>query len=324
MQTDLEDSNESFSLPESAVTVTIPQDADGERADKALAGLFPEWSRERLQGCFSAGQVWLNGRPIPKRSRLSAGALVTLVLPEPVPSQLEPVAMPLDVLYEDAWVLVINKASGVVVHPGAGVCEPTLCHGLLHYTGGKLASAGGEQRPGVVHRLDRDTSGAIVFAKTDAAYFALVRAFSARDTLKEYRCITRGTPVQDEGTIDKPIDRHPVNRVKMTARAQGKPARTDWHVLERFRADSFAYLHCRIHTGRTHQIRVHLSEMGCPIWGDTVYGCKKGKQETDFPGRFLRHAWPLVFPHPQENRVVDVEAPLPLEFTSRLERLREA
>ncbi len=313
-----------FVLPEEAVSVTIPPEADGQRADKALAGLFAEWSRERLQECFAAGQVWRDGTAIPKRVKVAAGEVLSVVLPEPVDTQVEPVAMDLTVLFEDEAVVVLNKESGVVVHPGAGVREPTLCHGLLHHTGGQLARAGGEQRPGVVHRLDRDTSGAIVFAKTDAAYYALVKAFSERRTMKEYRCITVGAPKLDSGTILKAIDRHPVNRVKMAVSEKGKAAHTDWRVLGRFAGGRYAYVHCRIHTGRTHQIRVHLSDLGCPIWGDTTYGYKPVKDETDPPSRFLLHAEHLAFPHPVSGETVDLHAPLPAEFTRRLEQLRAA
>lgn len=309
-------------IPQGAVSAVIPLKADGARADKALAGLFPDWSRERLQESFAAKQVWRDGRDIQKRTRVQAGDTLTLVLPEPIDTRVQAFEMPLEILYEDEVVVVVNKASGVVVHPGAGVRMPTLCHGLLHHTGGQLARAGGEQRPGVVHRLDRDTSGAIVFAKTDSAYYEMVKAFSERLTLKEYRCLVVGAPKLDSGTVQKPIGRHPVNRVKMTVRESGKPAHTDWRVLERFAHGRYAYVHCRIHTGRTHQIRIHLSDLGCPIWGDSIYGYQPAKDESDPPGHFLLHAEHLAFPHPLSGKRIDLHAPLPEAFTQRLAQLR--
>lgn len=307
-------------VPDEAVSVTVPESGGGKRADRVLADLFPEWSRERLQGCFDAGNVWRDGQLIQKKTRVATGEVLTLVLPVLKPAAANPVAMPLEVLYEDEAVVVVNKESGLVVHPGNGVDEPTLVHGMLHYTGGGLALAGGEERPGVVHRLDRDTSGAIIFAKTDEAYYALTKAFAGRALVKEYLALICGSPKGDSGSIQKAIDRHPVHRVKMAVSPKGRHAHTDWQVLARY-GGRYALLRCRIHTGRTHQIRVHLSDMGCPIWGDTVYGWKPAKGERNPPPRFLLHAWHLIFPHPDGKSRVEVWAKPPEVFSGRLAAL---
>ncbi|WOO42762.1 RluA family pseudouridine synthase [Rubellicoccus peritrichatus] len=303
---------------EDIVEIEMLKENDGQRADKALATHFPDISRERLKVCFDAGQVWREGVALQRKTRIAEHDRVSVILPVQKPTTVEPVEMPLDVLFEDESIVVINKVSGVVVHPGNGVHEPTLVHGLLYHTNGRLARAGGDERPGVVHRLDRDTSGAIVFAKTDEAYYALVKAFSERYVKKEYLAIVVGEPKEDSGTIKKPIDRHPVNRVKMAVREDGRFAHTDWSVEQRFNG-RYTLIRCRIHTGRTHQIRVHLSDMGFPIWGDRVYGYKKRSDEKRPPERFLLHAEHLIIPHPVKEGVdVDLHAPLAAEFQSRI------
>lgn len=307
-------------VSEDIVEVEMLKENEGQRADKALASHFPDISRERMKVCFDAGQVWRDGVVLQRKARVAANERISVVLPKQKATTVEPVEMPLSILYEDESLVVINKASGIVVHPGNGVHEPTLVHGLLYHTKGRLARAGGDERPGVVHRLDRDTSGAIVFAKTDEAYYALVNAFSERHVKKEYLAIVVGVPKQDSGTIKKPIGRHPVNRVKMAVRENGRFAHTDWVVEQRF-GDRCALIRCHIHTGRTHQIRVHLSDMGFPIWGDRVYGYKKRSWEKNPPERFLLHAEHLVIPHPVEDRPVDLHALLADEFRLRLDML---
>jgi len=309
-------------VPEDAVEVIIRAEEDGERADKAVARLFPDISRQRLKATFEAGQVWRAGQTLGRRQRVAAGETIALVPPKEKCVRITPQAMPLDVLYEDAALIAVNKATGLVVHPGNGVAGVTLVEGILHHTGGKLASAGGEERPGVVHRLDRDTSGVILFAKTDMAYYALVRAFAERNLVKEYRALVVGSPPRRAGSIEKPIGRHPVNRVKMAVRPEGRPAHTDWEVLECF-GTRYALLRCRIHTGRTHQIRVHLSDMGTPIWGDTTYGYRRLRLERGVPPHFLLHAERLVFPHPDDGRKVELKAPLGPAFEASLGFLRE-
>lgn len=309
-------------IPENTIEVIIRDADDGARADKALAKLFPDLSRERLKESFDARQVWRDGELLTRRNKVCAGDRILLVLPEEKSTRVEAVAMKLQVLYEDEALVVVNKAPGIVVHPGNGVHGPTLVHGLLHHTDGQLAKAAGEERPGVVHRLDRDTSGIIVFAKTDSAYYAMVKAFSERNLTKEYLAIVAGAPGAHAGSVKKPIGRHPVNRVKMAIREDGRFAHTDWQVLERF-GDMYSLLRCRIHTGRTHQIRVHLSDLGAPILGDTVYGYRPRRGEPVVPAHFLLHAEHLIFPHPDDERPIELRAPVSKAFDQSLCHIRE-
>lgn len=301
---------------------TAPPEAEGQRADKALAGALADWSRERLQVLFDAGEVMLNGRPAAKRARLASGDVLSVVLPPPEPSGVEPMAVPLPVLHEDEWLVAVDKPAGMVTHPGAGVVPPTLCHALLHHTGGRLARAGGEERPGVVHRLDKDTTGVIVFAKTDEAYYALVRAFAERQTRKEYFALVAGNPDLDAGSLREPIERDLRRRTCMAVRPDGKPAHTDWRVEERLDG-RHCLVHCQIHTGRTHQIRVHLSHAGMPLLGDRTYGYRPRDGET-WPPRVFLHAGRLELPHPGSGETLALQALLPDDFCAWRERLRSA
>lgn len=297
----------------------------GQRADKILALACPQFSRERLQESFEAGQVFLEGqpRPLAKKARLNEGDALLFTLPEPIVTAVHPVAMPLEILYEDASVVAVNKPVGLVVHPGAGVADTaTLAHGLLHHCGGTLAMAGGAERPGIVHRLDRDTSGVILLAKTDAAYYALVKSFAQRDTRKIYWALVRRAPAEDSGSIKLPIGRHPTARHKMAVREDGRTAHTDWQVLERF-SGGHALIQCRIHTGRTHQIRVHLSQMGSPIWGDKTYGFRPRAGESNVSQQFLLHARELELPHPISREPLLLRAEPSAYFAERLALLRK-
>lgn len=301
---------------------SVPEVCDGLRADKALAEMFPEMSRSRLQKIIDAGGATLDGKPLARKTAVRAGEKIAVDFPEDAPSELVPADIPLDIIFEDEHIVAVNKAAGIVTHPGAGTGDDTLVHALLHRTGGKLAPAGGAARPGVVHRLDKETSGIILFAKTDAAYYALVEKFSSRELDKQYVALTDGAPDLLAGVVREPIGRSPSNRTKMCVREDGKPARTDWFVEEKF-GNAAALVRCILHTGRTHQIRVHLAFVGHPILGDKTYG-KTRDAQIDWPiPRVMLHAERLRLAHPITGEELDLHAPLPPDFANLAEFLRE-
>lgn len=300
----------------------VPARYAGMRADKALAEMFPDMSRSRLQKIIDAGGVSLDGKILARKTPVPAGAKLRVAFPPEAATELVPADIPLEIIFEDEHVVAVNKAAGIVTHPGAGTGDDTLVHALLHHTGGKLAHAGGEARPGVVHRLDKETSGVILFAKTDAAYYALIEKFSARELDKQYLALTDGAPDLLAGVVREPIDRHPTNRTKMCVRENGKPARTDWFVEERF-GESAALVRCVLHTGRTHQIRVHLSFIGHPILGDRTYGKIQHRHEGWPLPRVMLHAERLRLAHPITGEALDLRAPLPPDFHNLEEYLRE-
>jgi 23S rRNA pseudouridine1911/1915/1917 synthase len=305
--------------------VKVPADSAGERADKVLARHFTDISRMRLQEAFARDQVLLNGRAIAKSHRVSAGDALTIEMPEPAPAQVEAVAGgDLVVLFEDDDVLVLDKGPGLVMHPGHGTGDDTLVHFALHHTGGQLSRLGGARRPGVVHRLDKDTTGALVLAKSDRAYLALTRLFAERAVAKEYLALVQGVPTLRSGIIREPIGRNPTVRVKMAVvtGSRGKPARTDWAVEEIF-GKRAALVRCWLHTGRTHQIRVHLAHLGHPLLGDRVYGWRPRGPEP-VPARVMLHAALLAFPHPADGRPMEFRAPLPADFLAIAALLRAA
>lgn len=301
---------------------TVPEECGGMRADKALAEMFPDMSRSRLQKIIDAGSVVLDGKPLARKTAVPAGAELHISFPPEPTTQLVPVDIPLEILFEDEHLIAVNKTPGIVTHPGAGTGDDTLVHALLHHTNGKLALAGGEARPGVVHRLDKETSGVILFAKTDAAYYALIEKFSERELDKQYVALTDGAPDLLAGVIREPIDRHPTNRTKMCVRENGKPARTDWFVEERF-GDRAALVRCILHTGRTHQIRVHLAHLGHPILGDKTYGRVQHRHEGWPMPRVMLHAERLTLEHPVTGEALNLHAPLPPDFYNLAEYLRE-
>lgn len=300
----------------------VPEICDGMRADRALTEMFPDMSRSRLQKIIDAGKVLLNGKPVARKTAVPAGAQLNIAFPAAPTTGLVPADIPLDILFEDEHLVAVNKTAGIVTHPGAGTGDDTLVHALLHHTGGKLALAGGEARPGVVHRLDKETSGIILFAKTDSAYYALIEKFSERELDKQYLALTDGAPDLLAGVIREPIDRHPTHRTKMCVRENGKPARTDWFVEERF-GDRAALIRCVLHTGRTHQIRVHLAHLGHPILGDKTYGRIQHRHEGWQMPRVMLHAERLRLVHPITGEALDFHAPLPPDFYNLAEYLRE-
>ena len=298
----------------------VPPQIRKARADKVLAGAFREHSRAALQRAFEAGLVRRNGRVMAKSDEVTAGETLEFVLPEVVPTELNPVAIPLNVLYEDEHLLAVNKAAGMVVHPGVGTGEDTLVHALLAHCAGGLSGVGGIERPGIVHRLDKGTSGVLLVAKNDAAHRGLSEQFAGRQLRKEYLALVAGVPRLRSGMIERAISRHPVHRERMTVGEGGRPARTDWEIVEAFGGRA-ALVRCRIHSGRTHQIRVHLKSIGHPLIGDTTYGWKADPHLPD-PGRVMLHAERIAFLHPVTARPLDLRSPLPADFTNLLATLR--
>ena len=296
-------------------------DSDAEpRLDSWLSVQFPDFSRSRWQKLISLGHIQIANRVCSdKKYKLKAGDRVCVHIPEPEPLDLVPEAIPLDILYEDEHLLIVNKPAGMVVHPSAGHSTGTLVHALLAHC--PLSSIGGVQRPGIVHRLDKDTTGAIVIAKTDFAHQHLQQQLQAKTARREYLGIVYGTPKIESGTIDLPVGRHPVDRLRNTIlpiEQGGKSAVTHWQIEERLR--SFSLIKFRLETGRTHQIRIHAAKMGHPIVGDPVYGSGRSIG-VNLPGQAL-HAWHLQLIHPQTGDLVSVTAPIPSYFLTLLQVLR--
>lgn len=308
------------------VHYTVPEGVRRSRADKALASGFPDHSRVALQRAFDAGLVLLNGKPIKRDQNVTAGHVIVFALPEIKPSEIKAVDIPLDVLFEDKHLLAINKTSGMIVHPGAGTGEDTLVHALLSHCEGELSGIGGVERPGIVHRLDRETSGVMIVAKTDTAHRGLSEQFAERSLEKHYVALISGGPSLLSGSIRKPIGRNTQHRHKMTVVEQGlggRDAHTDWQVLEKYGTVA-SLVRCTIHTGRTHQIRVHMKSLGNVILGDVIYGWKPDPRLPIQPERVMLHAEHLVVRHPITQKVLDLRAPLPDDFQAVIKRLRTA
>ena len=298
--------------------MTLTLDKTGERLDAALARLVPSLSRSQAQRLIEQGAVTHGGRPVKKNEKLSAGDTLELTLPEvrEVPIEAQPI--PLEVCYEDADVIVVNKPKGLVVHPAPGHADGTLVNALLAHCGDSLSGIGGEKRPGIVHRIDKDTSGLIIAAKNDAAHAALAAQLKDHSLARTYICLVCGRIRDDAGTIDAPIGRHPTDRKKMAVtQKNSRRAVTHWEVIARY--PGVTHLRCRLETGRTHQIRVHLAHIGHPILGDTVYGNKK--PVPGLTGQCL-HATGLRFIHPRTGQPVELTCPRPEEFERMLEKLR--
>ena len=292
---------------------------DGQRLDVFLAERAG-MTRSAVQRLLEQGLVTCGGQPVRKNAKTAAGAVYRLTLPEAQPVALVAQAIPLDVVYEDADVLVINKPKGMVVHPAAGHADGTLVNALLHYCGDSLSGINGEKRPGIVHRIDRDTTGLLIVAKNDFAHQALSEQLKDHTLRRTYECIVRGGFSEDSGTVDAPIGRHPVDRKKMAVTEKNsRPAVTHWEVIARY--GQYTHLRCRLETGRTHQIRVHMAYIRHPIAGDPVYGI--GKPELGLTSQCL-HARELTFLHPRTGEAVTVCCPLPEEFEHALKLLRKA
>ena len=293
-------------------------DRSGERLDAALARLVPELSRSQAQRLIEQGAVTCGGRPVKKNEKLQPGDTLTLTLPEVQETALEAQQIPLDVCYEDADVIVVNKPKGLVVHPAPGHPDGTLVNALLAHCGDSLSGIGGERRPGIVHRIDKDTSGLIIAAKNDFAHASLAAQLKDHSLARTYVCIVCGNIREDSGVIDAPIGRHPADRKKMAVTEKNsRSAVTHWRVLERF--GGYTLVECRLETGRTHQIRVHMAYRGHPILGDMVYGRKKPELGQDSQ---CLHARELTFVHPRTGERVTVSCGLPEYFTQLLQKLR--
>ncbi len=283
----------------------ISEEEQGERLDKLLASELEEFSlsRERLQTLIKDGLVTLNAKPATKPSiRLKDGDTIQVIIPEATPIALSPERIPLEVIYEDAALLVINKPTGMLTHPTGRERTGTLVNALLAHCGDSLSGINGQIRPGIVHRLDRDTSGLLMVAKTDAAHFHLSAQLKDKTARRDYRAIVQGCFLKDTGTVDAPIGRNPKNRDKMAIMADGRHAVTHWQVEERL-GDKFARIQLSLETGRTHQIRVHMSHIGHPLLGDPLYGSGVEKNlKLKTPGQLLQ-AFRLSFLHPNGERV---------------------
>lgn len=275
-------------------------------------------TRSQAARLIEEGRVCVNGRAAAKSARLAGGETVTVDIPEVRDTALVPQDIPLDVVYEDEDVIVVNKPKGLVVHPAPGHPDGTLVNALLYHCGDSLSGIGGEKRPGIVHRIDRDTSGLIIAAKNDAAHLALSAQLKDHSLSRTYECLVTGSMKQNSGTVDAPIDRAPGDRKKMAVVSAGRRAVTHWEVIARY--SGVTHLRCRLETGRTHQIRVHMAYIGHPILGDTVYGAKK--PVPGLTGQCL-HATGLRFVHPRTGQVVELHCPLPEEFTRMLEKLEK-
>lgn len=298
--------------------LTAANEDAGTRLDAFLAARLPELSRSRAASLVQEGRVTVNGRPASKSCRLTGGETLSVDLPEqPADTSLTAQAIPLDVVYEDDDVIVVNKPAGLVVHPAPGHPDGTLVNALLHHCGDSLSGIGGEKRPGIVHRIDRDTSGLIIAAKNDAAHLALAEQLQDHSLYREYEAVVVGNLREDSGTVDLPIARHLTDRKKMAVNhLNGRRAVTHWTVLARY--PGYTHIQCRLETGRTHQIRVHMAALGHPVLGDPVYGGQR-KGFPELAGQCL-HARRLTFRHPRTGEQVTVSCPLPDYFQAVLTR----
>ena len=299
--------------------LSLTADRAGERADQLLSRSVEGLTRSAAQKLLEQGRVTTpEGRTLKKNERPEPGAVLLVDLPDPEPPDAQPQDIPLDIVYEDEDVVVVNKPVGMVVHPAAGHSDGTLVNALLYHCGKSLSGINGVLRPGIVHRIDRDTSGLLIVAKNDAAHLALARQLEDHSLRRTYEAIVVGGFREDSGTVDAPIARHPKERKRMAVVPGGKRAVTHWRVVERF--PGHTWVECELETGRTHQIRVHMAHLGRPLLGDTVYGAKK--PVPGLAGQCL-HAARLRFVHPSTGEEMELSAPLPEWFTSAAARLRE-
>lgn len=300
------------------IRLRASEESKNQRLDAFLASSLDGLTRSQATRLIESGEVAVNGRAVSKSYKLAGGEDIAVTLPEPEPVEAVPQDIPLDVVYEDADVIVVNKPSGMVVHPAPGHPDGTLVNALLYHCAGTLSGIGGALRPGIVHRIDRDTSGLIIAAKNDAAHQYLSAQLADHTLARTYECIVVGKLREDRGTVDAPIARHPTGRKRMAVVAGGREAVTHWEVIARY--PGYTHVRCRLETGRTHQIRVHMAYIGHPILGDTVYGAKK--EVPGLTGQCL-HAVGLRFLHPRTHEVVELSCPLPEEFTRMLQKIRK-
>ena len=300
------------------IRLRASEESKNQRLDAFLASSLDGLTRSQAARLIESGEVAVNGKTAGKSYKLAGGEDIAVTLPEPEPVEAVPQDIPLDVVYEDADVIVVNKPSGMVVHPAPGHPDGTLVNALLYHCAGTLSGVGGALRPGIVHRIDRDTSGLIIAAKNDAAHQYLSAQLADHTLARTYECIVVGALREDRGTVDAPIARHPTDRKRMAVVAGGREAVTHWEVIARY--PGYTHVRCRLETGRTHQIRVHMAYIGHPILGDTVYGAKK--EVPGLTGQCL-HAVGLRFLHPRTHEVMELSCPLPDEFTRMLQKIRK-
>ena len=297
------------------VTITIEQEVAGERLDKALAALQEGWSRSQVGTWLTDGRIKVNGADVKAKYKVKEGDVIEVDIPEVEELEIVAEDMDLEIVYEDADVLVVNKPRGMVVHPAPGHSTGTLVNGLMHHCK-DLSGINGVARPGIVHRIDKDTSGLLMVAKNDVAHEGLVNQLVDKSVTRKYTALVHGHIAHDKGTIDAPIGRDQKDRQKQAIVDKGKHAVTHFQVIERF--GNFTLIECRLETGRTHQIRVHMNYIGFPLAGDPKYGPKK---TIDFPGQVL-HAGVLGFKHPVTGEYLEFSAPLPEDFENLLAELR--
>lgn len=296
----------------------VGEEGRGVRIDRYLSNRYPQWSRSYIQKLLKDENILIEGKNIKANYKLRAGEEICISIPPLEAVEILPEAIPLDILYEDEWLLIVNKPKGMVVHPAAGHTCGTLVNAIMHHCQGNLSGINGQLRPGIVHRIDKDTTGALVICKDDATHRALAEQLKEHSITRKYRAIVLGNLTED-GTVEGPIGRHPIDRKKMAINYKnGKPAVTHYHILENFQ--KYTYIECQLETGRTHQIRVHMTSIGHPLLGDCVY--TKAKWPYKLEGQVL-HAMVLGFIHPATGKYLEVEAPLPDYFSQLLENLRK-
>ena len=297
--------------------IIVTAEESGERIDALLAASLPELSRSQAQKCIEGGLVLLGERPVKKNYRCAAGDALCVRLPETEETPLVAQAIPLDIVYEDAELIVVNKPRGLVVHPGPGHPDGTLVNALLYHCGDSLSGIGGERRPGIVHRIDKDTSGLIISAKNDYAHQRLSAQLADHSLAREYQAIVHGAFREASGRVDKPIGRHPTDRKRMAVTEKNsRSAVTHWRLIAGYKG--YSHILCRLETGRTHQIRVHMASIGHVLLGDHTYGAPS--PEKGLEGQCL-HAGTLRFVHPRTGEAMELTAPLPEYFTAVLNRL---
>ena len=298
------------------IIVIITQES-ADRIDALLAQNVPELTRSAAQRLLEAGAVSVDGRVVKKNHKCSAGERIELILPETQETELRPQDIPLDIVYEDEDVVVVNKPRGMVVHPAPGHPDATLVNALMYHCGDSLSGIGGEKRPGIVHRIDKDTSGLLIAAKNDAAHLHLSAQLADRSLSRVYEAVVRGNFREERGTVNAPIGRHPTDRKKMAVTDKNsRAAVTHWEVIARYRG--YTHIRCRLETGRTHQIRVHMAHIGHPLLGDQVYGAPS--PDKGLEGQCL-HARELKFIHPRTGEPVHIQTELPPYFLDVLNKL---
>jgi len=299
------------------IVFEVSPEMEGERIDKCISGYLESLSRSYIQKIIKDGNVWVNDNPVKANYKVKSGEQVRFIVPESVEPDIPAQNIPLDILYEDKDLLIVNKPKNMVVHPAPGHYEGTLVNAVMYHCKNELSGINGVMRPGIVHRIDKDTTGSLIICKNDETHNAIAALLKTHDITRKYRAVVFGNITEEEGTVSAPIGRHAADRKKMAVTEKGKHAVTHYRVLERFHG--YTYVECQLETGRTHQIRVHMASIGHPLLGDEVYTRQKSAFQLE--GQVL-HAMTIGFVHPSLNKYMEFEAPLPEYFTKLLEMLR--